>query len=307
MKTAWIAVDWGTSNLRAWGIAPDGAVAFALSSDRGMGRIGREDYPRVLAGLLAPEVASEGPPLDVLICGMAGARQGWCEAPYLETPARLDDLAQYAVIPDMPASRLRPRLLPGVCQRSGGDDVMRGEETQLLGLLSLLPDFSGLVCMPGTHAKWVELHERRIVRFATAMTGELFDVLRTHSVLRHSFAGAADENGRAEGVRAGLARGVEAPGKMTSSLFGVRAAALLSGRSPGWCEGYLSGLLIGADIGGQRDWIARSQVPLIGGAALAQTYAAGLEFVGARARIVDATEATLAGLRAAYASAPNRN
>src|SRR5439155_22401473 len=89
-----------------------------------------------------------------------------------------------------PGTRFSPRILPGVCQRlTGAEDVMRGEETQLLGLGTLWPGFSGVVCLPGTHSKWVQLTGRRVERFATAMTGELFEVLRTHSVLRHSFAG----------------------------------------------------------------------------------------------------------------------
>ncbi|BAT58932.1 2-keto-3-deoxy-galactonokinase [Variibacter gotjawalensis] len=300
MDVAWIAVDWGTSNVRAWGIAPNGDAAFGVSSDQGMSRLARADYPAVLGELLTSEIDIDGDLLDVVICGMAGARQGWCEAPYLETPARLDDLLQYAVTPDMPPSRLRPRILPGVCQRGGNDDVMRGEETQLLGLIALDPKFEGIVCMPGTHAKWVELRDRQIKRFATAITGELFEVLSVHSVLRHSLGGEIKEDERQAGTLEGLQRGIEAPEKLTSTLFRTRAGALLSGHSPSWCAGYLSGLLIGADIGGQRDWIGNAEIPLIGGATLSRTYQAGLEMIGARSRVVDATEATLTGLRASY-------
>jgi 2-dehydro-3-deoxygalactonokinase len=176
---------------------------------------------------------------------------------------------------------------------------MRGEETQLLGLLAQAPDFAGVVCMPGTHAKWVEIEGRRIVRFATAMTGEMFDVLRSHSVLRHSLGGEIDAAERDNGAREGLAAGTQAPQKLTAMLFRVRAGALLSGKSPSWCEGYLSGLLIGAEIGGQREWIGAAEIPLIGGAALAPFYRAGLEMIGARSRLVDAGDVTLAGLKAA--------
>lgn len=203
----WIAADWGTSNLRVWGIGDDGAVVFSRSSDQGMGRLSREQYPAALTALVCDAIAAEGEPLDVLICGMAGARQGWLEAPYIETPAALDDIWQQAVTPAMPGSRLFPRILPGVCQRGGHDDVMRGEETQLLGLLASEPGFDGVVCMPGTHAKWVSLRGRRIARFATAMTGELFDVLRTHSVLRHSLGGEIDPTERREGMLEGLVPG----------------------------------------------------------------------------------------------------
>lgn len=296
----WIAADWGTSNLRAWGIGDDGAVLFSRSSDQGMGRLTRERYPDALTHLLGDVIAPEGEPLDVLICGMAGARQGWLEAPYIETPAALDEIWRLAVIPAMPGSRLRPRILPGVCQRGGNDDVMRGEETQLLGLLASQPGFDGVVCMPGTHAKWVSLSERRIARFATAMTGELFDVLRTHSVLRHSLGGEIDPTERREGMLEGLATGTSAPERLTAVLFRARASALLAGRSPSWCDGFLSGLLIGAEIGGRREWIGSAEIPLIGGSGLAEVYLTGLEMIGAKGRVVDASEVTLAGLMAAY-------
>ena len=140
---------------------------------------------------------------------MAGARQGWMEAPYLDAPADLGDLCASAVSPAMPEARWSARILPGICQRqAGAEDVMRGEETQLLGLGTLLPGFDGTVCMPGTHSKWVRLAGRRVECFATAMTGELFEVLRTHSVLRHSLAGPLDGPHRDAGFEAGLDAGV---------------------------------------------------------------------------------------------------
>lgn len=294
----WVAVDWGTSNLRAWGIGSDGQVLFSKASDEGMGKLTRDAYPAVLTKLIGDEFSSSGPQVGVLICGMAGARQGWLEAPYLEAPAELGGLVSGAVSPAMPGSRFAPRILPGVRQKlSGSEDVMRGEETQLLGLSALTPGFSGLVVMPGTHSKWVMLAGTRIERFSTSMTGELFEVLRVHSVLRHSLG--ADEDGRDEGFAAGLETGLEAPQRLTASLFKVRAASLLSGRSKGWCAGYLSGLLIGAEIGGQRDWIGSGEVPLVGGSALGSLYARGFAMIGVKTRIVDAADAVLAGLKAA--------
>ena len=299
----WVAVDWGTSNLRAWGMTANGEAAFSCVSDQGMGKLTREAYAGVLAGLLAEHIGSAGPQIDVLICGMAGARQGWMEAPYLDAPADLSTLVTRAVRCEVPGSRLSARILPGVCQRQGGaEDVMRGEETQLLGLGALIPGFSGVVVMPGTHCKWVQLNGPRIERFTTAMTGELFEVLRTHSVLRHSLGGDLDGPDRDQGVEAGLAAGIEAPEKLSVTLFKVRAGSLLSGRKPDWCAGFLSGLLIGTEIGGQRDWIGAAEVPIVGGIALAGLYARGLAMIDAKSRIVDATEATLAGLRAARMS-----
>ncbi len=292
----WVAVDWGTSNLRAWGIDAAGEIQFSRSSPDGMSRLSREQYPSVLTGLLT-EVHE---PVDVLICGMAGARQGWLEAPYLDAPADLRTLSPGAVAPDMPGGQFAPTILPGVCQRDvGAEDVMRGEETQLLGLSALLPGFSGLVIMPGTHSKWAMLEGTTLSRFSSAMTGEVFELLRVHSVLRHSFNGELEGEERDIGFDAGLALGLDKPERLTATLFKVRAGALLSGRSPAWCAGFLSGLLIGAEIGGQRDWIGTAEIPLIGSVGLCSLYQGALAKLGAKSRIVDATDATLAGLKAA--------
>lgn len=300
IEADWVALDWGTSNVRAWGIDADGEVIFSRASDQGMGKLTRDAYPGVLADLIGSEFAASGPQVDVLICGMAGARQGWIEAPYLDAPAELGGLAFGAVTPNIPGSRLAPRILPGVCQKlTGAEDVMRGEETQLLGLATTMPGFAGLVVMPGTHSKWVALSGKRIERFSTSMTGELFEVLRTHSVLRHSLNGQIDESERDVGFESGLESGLEAPQRLTANLFKIRAGSLLSGRSAGWCAGYLSGILIGAEIGGQRDWASGEEIPLVGGAALCGLYARGFAKLAMQTRVVDATDATLAGLKAA--------
>ena len=299
-KAQWVAVDWGTSNVRLWGIDAGGDVVFARAAAEGMGKLAPDAYPRVLTDILAGAIGATGAPIDVLICGMAGARQGWMEAPYLDAPADLGGLAAAAVAASIPGARLSARILPGVCQRrAGAEDVMRGEETQLLGLATLCPEFSGIVCMPGTHCKWVELCGRRVERFATVMTGELFEVLRTHSLLRHALAGPLKGPNHAAGFEAGLAVGVDAPEKLPVMLFKVRAGALVSGRTPDWCNGFLSGLLIGAEIGAQRQWIGGGELAIVGAASLVELYAKGMAQVGKQARRVDGDAATLAGLRAA--------
>lgn len=296
----WVAVDWGTSNLRAWGVDAAGAVTVSRGSPNGMGKLTREQFPGALSDLLEGVEGQSGGPVQVLICGMAGARQGWLEAPYLQAPTDLRGLLDGAVRPEMPDARLAPAILPGVCQKiPGSDNVMRGEETQLLGLAALNPGFSGVVCMPGTHSKWAQLSGTRIERFATAMTGELFEVLKTHSVLRHSLAGDLDGPGRADGFATGVQIGIDHPERLLGQLFEVRAGSLLSGRQPDWCAGYLSGLLIGSEIGANREWIGTAEVPLIGSAALCALYGQALARIGVRSRLVDATEAVLAGLKAA--------
>lgn len=294
----WIAVDWGTSNLRGWGIAADGSVVFEKSSPKGMGKLQREEFPAALAELL-DGVTANGNKLEVLICGMAGARQGWLEAPYLEAPTDLRGLLEGAVRPDTGNDRITAAILPGVCQKAGADNVMRGEETQLLGLAALNPGYSGMVCMPGTHSKWAQLSGTRIEHFSTAMTGEMFELLRTHSVLRHSLTGDLDGPGRNEGFKAGAETGLAHPEQLLGTLFQVRAGSLLSGRQPDWCAGFLSGLLIGTEVGSNRHLIGTAPVPLIGSPALCALYAQVLTMAGASGAPKDATEIVLAGLKAA--------
>lgn len=299
----WIAVDWGTSNLRLWGIAADGAPLFERQSDQGMARLTPDQFPAVLLALLGdtPAMAGDGT-LDVVICGMAGARQGWIEAPYLDAPADLSGLWAAAALPATPHPRLKPRILPGICQRGeGAEDVMRGEETQLLGLAALRPGFSGTVCMPGTHSKWATLAGRRVERFATAMTGELFEAIGAHTVLRHALAGDTDGPDTEAGTEAGLEAGLARPERLTAQLFRARAASLLSGRGPDWCAGYLAGLLVGTEVAAHRDLIGSAPVPVVGSARLSRLYGTALDRIGATAEPVDATEATLAGLAAARA------
>jgi len=300
-RVEWVGVDWGTSNLRLWGLAANGSVVLSRSSDQGMGRLTQDQYSSVLHHLLDGVASASGGSIEVLICGMAGARQGWVEAPYLQAPTDLRSLLGGAVRPPLTDAHLTASILPGVCQKAGADNVMRGEETQLLGLAALRPGFAGLVCMPGTHSKWAEMAGTRIEHFSTAMTGELFELLRTHSVLRHSLGGDIDAAERAAGFAAGAQLGLDKPEQLTSELFTVRAGSLLSGRQPGWCAGYSSGLLIGTEIGSRRAAIGTQTVPLIGSPALAALYAQVLAMIGAKGEPVDGTEVVLAGLKAARA------
>ena len=296
----WIAADWGTSNLRVWGMDTGDAVLFAETSDKGMSRIDRGDYAGLLSALLDKHLSDADAPLPVVICGMAGARQGWKEAAYLPLPARLQALGTEAVQPDMPDRRLLPFILPGLSDAEPGrEDVMRGEETQILGLLALEPGFEGMVCLPGTHSKWVRVENGAVTRFETAMTGELFELLSTHSVLRHALAGAETGPELESGIAEGMQEGLAAPERLPARLFRTRAAALLADRPSDWCRGYLSGLLVGAEISAFRAWRLDAPVVLIGSGRLCRLYAAALDRDGAEGRAVDAETATLAGLAAA--------
>ncbi len=294
MKTSekWLAVDWGTSNLRVWLIGAGGEVLAARSSDQGMNGLSRDGFePALLAlvdDLLGPETA-----IDVLICGMAGARQGWLEAPYAAIPCRP---AEGPVVRPHPRDpRLRVAILPGLKQLSP-PDVMRGEETQISGLLSIAPGFDGVICLPGTHSKWVEVSAGEVVGMRTFMTGELFALLSQQSVLRHSLTGKGWNNAAfAEALGDTLSR----PETAAARLFSLRAESLLHDADPATGRARLSGMLIGLELAGAKPfWLGR-EVVVIADEGLAKIYEAALVSLGLTPRLAPAEAMTLKGLIAA--------
>ena len=177
---------------------------------------------------------------------------------------------------------------------------MRGEEAQLLGFTAVAPDFSGLVCMPGTHSKWVHLERGRILNFHTAMTGELFALLTGQSVLRHVIGGQTVFTSDSPAFQAGLSDALTRPERLILSLFPVRAAGLLAGRTGAPAAARLSGLLIGAEIAGSLAALpAGTAVALVAAGGLAPLYAKALSQAGCDFRQFDAEALALAGLRAA--------
>ena len=281
---ACVVGDWGTSSLRLWAVDPAGRMLAERRSGQGMGGLAPEAFEPVLREHLTALAAGDAP---VLLCGMVGARQGWREAPYVALPADLGAICDAAMPVGMRDVDLR--ILPGVSAAEPAD-VMRGEETQLLGLAGAA-DVDGVVVLPGTHSKWVWLTEGRIGRFETAMTGELFALLGSQSVLRHSvdLSAAFDDDAFAEGV----ARGLAAPQRLTRLLFGVRAATLLDGLGRAAATARLSGLLIGAEIAGAGPL---DGVTLVASGALAERYGRALAVAGIPANLVDAEAATRSGL-----------
>jgi 2-dehydro-3-deoxygalactonokinase len=287
---AFVAVDWGTSSFRGWLIGADGMPLAETRGSEGMLQCANSGFAPVLATHLARLGAPDG--LPILICGMAGARQGWQEAPYLHTPTRLDALHEGAVRVETAGD---VRILPGVAQtQPDAPDVMRGEETQLLGVTE--PDFSGLVCIPGTHSKWIKIEAGRVVCFSTYMTGELFAVIAEHSILKHATERHAQPTD-STAFRDGLQRARVSPTRLTASLFQLRAAQLLGFQAQADGAARLSGLLIGSEIA---DAImqhgTQHPVRLIGAGALGQLYAAALAHAGFAVTIVDAERASQRGL-----------
>jgi 2-dehydro-3-deoxygalactonokinase len=288
---AFVAVDWGTSSFRGWLMSAHGDVLAESRGSEGMLHCAGTGFAPVLRDHLARLGALEK--LPVLICGMAGARQGWVEAPYLKTPTRLDALHEGAVRVDAGADI---RILPGIAQaRADRPDVMRGEETQLLGMLD--PDFTGLVCIPGTHSKWVRIEAGTIVAFTTYMTGELFSVISQHSILSHAVEGAGQSAANSQPFREGVATAITAPSGLTSSLFRLRAAQLLGFEQRGDGMDRLSGLLIGTEIEDAADRFGRpSSLRLLRAGNLGQLYEAALRVCGIDVIAHDAEEASRHGL-----------
>ena len=169
----WIAVDWGTSNLRAWAMQGTHALAQALS-DAGMGQLNRDGFGPALEALLASWSCS--PSVPIIACGMVGSRQGWVEAPYRVVPCAPlgSDMVR------VPDTTMRVHVISGLRQATPSD-VMRGEETQIAGFLSLNPGWDGVICLPGTHTKWVHISAGEVISFQTYMTGELFALLSSAS------------------------------------------------------------------------------------------------------------------------------
>jgi 2-dehydro-3-deoxygalactonokinase len=286
-----VVVDWGTSSFRGWLMSADGAALAESRGGEGMLHCGGAGFAPVLRDHLARLGAPAGAP--VLICGMAGARQGWAEAPYLQTPTRLDALHEGALRVDAPGDI---RILPGIAQaRADRPDVMRGEETQLLGVTE--PDFTGLVCIPGTHSKWVSIEAGRIVEFSTYMTGELFSVISQHGILAHAVETAGPPPADSPSFREGLSAALAEPTSLTASLFRLRAAQLLGFEQRADGAARLSGLLIGTELAdAARQHGPLRSVRLISAGALGRLYEAALAGQGLDVTMVDAEQASRLGL-----------
>ena len=285
---AWIAVDWGTSHLRAWLMSRAGHVIERRASDDGMGGLTRDVFEPALRTLVGDAL-----PAPVIACGMVGSRQGWVEAPYASVPCAPPGTDAAVTVSH---TNLKVRVLPGVKQDSPAD-VMRGEETQIAGFLARQPRFDGVICLPGTHTKWAHVSAGEIVSFRTAMTGELFALLTEQSVLRHSVGQGWDADAFSAGVDQTLSR----PETLAASLFSLRAEGLVAGLDGDAARARLSGLLIGAELAAMRPYWLGQAVAIVGAEALSAAYATALETQGVPVERADAEEMTLAGLTAAYA------
>lgn len=295
------AVDWGTSSFRLWLLDRGGTVLAERRSGEGMLTAAAEGFAQILEKHLAAAGAPDH--LPVIICGMAGARQGWVEAPYVTVPAGLDGILAGAVpVPgSVPGRGSREiRILPGLAQRDeAAPDVMRGEETQLAGIVPLFAAGRHVICMPGTHSKWVAAASGTIESFRTWLTGELFSVLSKQTILRHSLGEAAAAPLPDDPLfLAACGRALEEGGDIGASLFRIRAATLLQDQKPEAAAATLSGLLIGAEIASAHRAYpaAADKIILVASGALGSLYEAALKRAGCAVLHADADEAVRAGL-----------
>lgn len=292
-RAAYVAVDWGTSSFRLWLVDGNGNVLADRRSDEGMMTAAKSGFAAVLQSHL--EVTGAAPGLPVIICGMAGARQGWVEAGYADTPAPLASILTHAVA--VPGQDRDIRILPGIAQRDPkAPDVMRGEETQLLGALGLDAAGEAIVCMPGTHSKWVRVQGTTVERFATFMTGELFDAVSRHTILSHAVAGA-EESEDIGAFKSAVMTAFETPALAANLLFQVRSGQLLYGGGPASAREKITGTLIGLELAaGLGREMPTPNITLIASGRLEMLYRLALETAGTTVRSIGAEDAARRGL-----------
>jgi 2-dehydro-3-deoxygalactonokinase len=280
-----IAVDWGTTNRRAYRIDRSGKCVTEFEDHKGVLSVADGGFPAAVA-----EIRERLGDHPLLLAGMVGSNRGWKEAPYVPCPAGLDELAQKLVW-----AGDREAIVPGVSYLGNGRaDVMRGEEVQLLGAVAAgLVDPMGLVCHPGTHNKWAMLRRGSIHRFMSVMTGELFSLLKDHSILGDLLQGPVAVNAA---FKDGVRQSMESE-TLPADLFGVRAGVLLGQAKKEDAASYTSGLLIGTDVRIGLSTPYGAEVTVIGRPELTGLYAAAIKEHGREATELDGEQCFLAGIQ----------
>ena len=273
-----IALDWGSTRLRAFLLGADGEVLETRQSDAGASTLhGADAFAQALAALVGDWRVAQ-PALKLLACGMVGSQHGWREAAYVACPADAAALAGQALQLDDGLS-----IVPGLVDDAARPDVMRGEETQIVGALARHPELAADACLvlPGTHSKWARVRAGRVTGFATHMTGELFALLRQHSVL----ARLMPADGASPSAPEAFLQGVDAAreeGGLAHQLFAVRTLGLFKRLAAEQLPDYLSGLLIGHEIASELkgEGAASQRLALVGDPALCARYAQALARFG---------------------------
>ena len=290
----WVAVDWGTSNLRYWVMSSD-EVLHSSRMPLGMVNLDQGSYEKILVN----ELDTFLNPLSstpILICGMAGAREGGREVPYKSIPCKPPELDE-AFRVECQDSRISVKILPGLRQNSPSD-IMRGEETQIKGILKKYNSFDGVVCLPGTHTKWVRISAGEVVSFQTFLTGELFSLLSERSVLKHSLS----KEGLDEKIFINSIQDIISDNKIFAArLFNLRAESILENLSDLDARSRLSGYLIGLELSVSRAYWLGETVFILGEDSVSFAYEIGLRSQGvAVSRELLDKEASLEGLKAIF-------
>lgn len=289
MTNAFIAVDWGTTNRRAYVIENGQVLRTAVDK---AGALSVSDFPDEVAGLRL-----RLGDLPMLLTGMVGSSIGWVQVDYVPVPAGLEDLASRVHFVDG-----RTAIVPGLSWKppEGHGDVMRGEEVQLLGALAAaLVPADAVLCQPGTHCKWAWMEDGKIVRFVTAMTGELYALLRDHSLLTGQLAqGIDNDDAFRRGVELGCTR------DLAAALFSIRADGLLNRLPNSEAASFASGVLIGNDVAARLKDIGSAVVHVVADGYLGKLYNVALSQAGVHATIVDSRDAFVAAISAIWKRMP---
>lgn len=307
-----IAGDWGTSNLRIFLCEYkefEASIILETITGPGVSQV-QADFENVFFTLIDAWLKKHGP-LPVIISGMAGSTIGWQEAPYIQCPTDAKKISEGRIT--FEARGVEVSIISGLKAENpiGSPDVMRGEELQLMGWMQLnnmveaesSTHQTRLVVLPGTHNKWVLLKEGRIETFVTALTGEMFALLKNHSVLiADKSTNEFDEPAFFKGVEA-----IERLGDahLLHGLFSTRSEQILGDLVPEQALSYLSGLLITSDISGAISLFRKTEpdiasVTLIGEGQLCHRYQLVLDYLGIKGEITDASEIAVAGYESVY-------
>ena len=279
-----IAVDWGTTNRRAYRLDSSGECVDQFEDHKGVLTVPEGGFPDAVA-----EIRQRLGDHPLLLAGMIGSNRGWKEAPYVPCPASLDDLAA-----KLAWAGEREAIVPGVSYLGQGRaDVMRGEEVQLLGGVAAgLVSRDALACHPGTHNKWAALRGGIIHIFGTVMTGELFSLLKEHSILADLLQGVVEVN---DAFRRGVQRVLDRD-MLPADLFEARAEVLLGQMNKDDVPSHVSGLLVGTDVRIGLTWPLTARIPVLGRKELTKLYAAAIEQAGREAIELDGERCFLAGI-----------
>jgi 2-dehydro-3-deoxygalactonokinase len=281
-----IAIDWGTSSLRAYILSTEGSVLAEHRSDLGI--LKSQDFRATLESICKPWDALYGE-LPCLASGMIGSKQGWVDAGYLATPCGFDSVARAAK--DVSNLALRKLwIMPGlrhIDSSTQTSDVMRGEEIQVFGAGLE----NGLAVLPGTHSKWVKVANSQIVDFKTFMTGEAYSLFRHQSILAKLMPLENSSAFNLEAFEKGVRRSLSAPSELLHHLFNVRTHGLFNELTPNAQADFLSGVLIGSEVAGGRELFieAKNCITLLGDVALLERYRIALECAGFGSKFVESS------------------